>query len=689
MRGPRMEHWFPVTAGTWTLGLVFLACIWVAPYLGARRLVRRIVPAVTASPALLASLVLALCMITLISEVLGSVGQFRRWPLASACLVVGAGAALFGRPPHRRKPLPKQGLATLMAGCLAVVVVAQWFIGSWTSLREGMLGTDSLQYHLPFAATFAQSGWLSRLHYAWLDPVWTFYPYGSEIFHAIGMEAFGNDVISPVLNLGWLALAMLAAWCCGLRWGVAPLTLAMACVVLTLPVLTASQPGSADNDIVAIALLLSAIGLLFTVADTGGGQLLAALAAGAAAGTTLAALPAVVGLAAGVMLFDKRKVSGLRRIWVVGLIIAGGYWYLRNLIRIGTPVPGLRLGPLHLPGPALPAVSRYGFSVAHYMPDAWFWRDYVRPGLNTAFGPAWPLVAILCLVGMAALWVGSTDTALRPVGFGAAVAAVGYIVTPTSAYGPPNDPFLFAANLRLLLPAVVMFYVIAAAFLGNYSPRWIRSRSSNGDVGQIVWVAVAGMLSLVSIVSSDDAHKQWGHDLLIAWVGGATAVLVLLSATSFRPIQRGVAGGTVLVTLALAGLPVGNSYLARRYADSGQIYEWARNLRGSKIGITAFAEQYPLFGLHLQNQVSYVGTVGANGSLLSASTCAQWRKQLSQGGYDYVVIGNNDWSLAPIPQRLWTLSDPAAKLLFASPQSARPQGIVFHVDPGMLTTARC
>lgn len=684
-----VEHLSAVTAGTWTVGLVCLACIWLAPFFGASRLVRRLAPAVTGSPALLASVVLTLVFVTLTSEALGSVGQFRRWPLVAACLVVGAGAALAGRPPSRPDVRVKPGLATLMAVGLAVVVFARWAIESGASLRSGILGTDSLQYHLPFAATFAQSGWLSRLHYAWLDPVWTFYPYGSEIFHAIGMEAFGSDVISPVLNLGWLALAMLGAWCCGRRWGAAPLTLAMACIVLSLPVLTASQAGSADNDIVSLALLLSAVGLLFTVAETGGGYLLAALAAGLAAGTTLAALPAVAGLTAGVLLLDKRGISAMRRLWMLGLIVPGGYWYLRNLVRIGNPMPALKVGPLHLPAPAFPAVARYGFSVAHYLPDGWFWRDYVRPGVHAAFGPGWPFVAVLAVLGAAAPLSRRTDPLVRPVALGAAIAAAVYIVTPTSAYGPPHDPFLFAANLRLLLPSVAMFTVIAAVFLWGYRPRRLAARFSNDGVLEPVWVGVAGALSCVALVGSSGAYEQWGHNPLFASIGGAAALLGCAFGMSWRPFLRAVAGVTLLMMLVVAGLPVADSYLTHRYTAEGPIYHWARNLEGAKIGTIGFADQYPLFGLHLDNQVSYVGTVGAHGSFLLATSCAQWREDLSRGGYDYVVIGDNDWSLAPIPERTWTQSDPAARLVIATKSSAGPRGVVFRIVRGIDTTAGC
>ncbi len=76
-----------------------------------------------------------------------------------------------------------------------------------------------------------------------------FYPANAELFHAIGMAAFHRDILSPLLNLGWLVGCLFAAWCIGRPYGVAPLSLALAAVALSVPVL-ADQAGEARNDIV-------------------------------------------------------------------------------------------------------------------------------------------------------------------------------------------------------------------------------------------------------------------------------------------------------------------------------------------------------------------------------------------------------------------------------------------------------
>ena len=75
----------------------------------------------------------------------------------------------------------------------------------------------------------------------------------------------GLDLLSPLLNMGWLALALLAAWCMGSRFGLAPVTLTGVAVALGTPGLVATQPGGGYDDVVGLALLLLANGTIVAV----------------------------------------------------------------------------------------------------------------------------------------------------------------------------------------------------------------------------------------------------------------------------------------------------------------------------------------------------------------------------------------------------------------------------------------
>ena len=86
------------------------------------------------------------------------------------------------------------------------VVAAAWMVPTLGSLAGGMDRADSLWYHMPLATRFAHGSHFGAVDY--FDPIFfaSFYPANSEVVHATGILAFDRDILSPLLNLGWLAL---------------------------------------------------------------------------------------------------------------------------------------------------------------------------------------------------------------------------------------------------------------------------------------------------------------------------------------------------------------------------------------------------------------------------------------------------------------------------------------------------
>src|SRR6202012_4046214 len=207
------------------------------------------------------------------------------------------------------------------------------------ALGGGMLSFDVLWYHMPFAAHFAQTGSVTGIQFTQADPFLAYCPASSERFHALGIVAWRNDFLSPLLNLGWMALALLAAWCAGRRWRVEWLTLAAGALLMSLPVLSGTQPGEAFNDIVGLAALMVAGALILGPGRGWLGLLPAGLALGLAAGTKFTFLVPGVVLIAGVVAAaeprDRRRAGALL---VGGLVISGGWWYLRALVHTGNPL---------------------------------------------------------------------------------------------------------------------------------------------------------------------------------------------------------------------------------------------------------------------------------------------------------------------------------------------------------------
>ncbi len=120
----------------------------------------------------------------------------------------------------------------------------------------------------------------------------------------------------------------------------------------------------------------------------------AGLAAGLAAGTRVTGLAMAAALTVAVVVLAPR---GRRRAaagwWFVPALAGGGFWYLRNLVVAGNPMPEVEtLGPISLPHPERLQEGRPDFSIVHYATDTGVWRHYFAPGLHEAFGALWPLV---------------------------------------------------------------------------------------------------------------------------------------------------------------------------------------------------------------------------------------------------------------------------------------------------------
>ena len=125
---------------------------------------------------------------------------------------------------------------------------------------------------------------------------------------------------------------------------------------------------------------------------------MAAAALGLAIGTKWTFIGPAAALTVGVWFFVARgkRIRSLG-LWLIVLLVTGGFWYGRNLIAVGNPVPPLhlKLGPLSLPSPQQTTPSS---TVAHFLFNTTDWHEYFLPGLRLSFGPAW-----WALLGLSAL----------------------------------------------------------------------------------------------------------------------------------------------------------------------------------------------------------------------------------------------------------------------------------------------
>jgi hypothetical protein len=724
----------------------------------AYRLRRRLLPDWEGAPARLVEAVVAVALLVWIGEILGTFGLFYAGALlGSAALVAGtvvlwpAGPVAAGDPPS--PAVAKASSATgppttppagesawsllIMVGVMALVV-GHWALTTKHALDRGIFNFDSLWYHLPFAAEMVQSHSTTGMHY--VDTVFTnwFYPQNSELLHAVGMSLTGRDMLSVFLNYGWLFVAFLAAWCVGRPYGRGSLSVVAAAILLEAHVLVVREPGAAKNDLMAAALLLAAIAILVTAwnarrpdesaGDPGGsddpdspndpavpfprntsvgnratglpvGWALAAagLAVGLAAGTKVTALAMAAALSVAVLvLAPAGRRWAAAGWWFVPALLGGGYWYLRNLVVAGNPLPAVEsLGPISLPHPERLQVGRPDFSIVHYATDTGVWSEYFAPGLHSGFGALWPVVFGVAIgAGLLALLWGR-DRSVQAAGAVALFGFLAYLFTPLSAAGAEGAPEAFGINVRYVYAALLAGLVLAPL------PRWL-------DRGRRRWWLLGALLIVLALSDRGDMVLR-DPDRLFAALVALLVVLVpaaLLLARG-RGASRGVvAGGFAALALALVavGYPLQRHYLEQRFANEvaaeaipgmnlDSAYRWARGVEDARIGLagtSAGFAQYGFFGPDLSNRVVYLGAKGPHGAFNAIPTCAGFRAAVNAAELDYLVTAPflnflHPGDPVPSPEARWLRGESAVKpVLRSGPVTVwRVDG---ELDPGACGT---
>lgn len=605
-----------------------------------------------------------LTVLICISEILGSLDLYRVAPVVLATGAFGLGAmwtarrSTWVRSESPASSLSQEELTEPRAAKVAAIVVVSVLLAEWSTqtvaaYHHGMLSTDTLWYHMPFAARFVQDHSITALHYVDSEPVTVFFPASSELFHSFGILTMGNDVLSPLLNTFWLGLALLASWCIGRPFGVGSITLSGSAILLATPGLVATQPGGAYDDVVGLALILSAVALLINSQVLGTRAqrtvwVMAAVSTGLAIGTkwTFVGPAAALTLGAFFIVARGRRIRSLG-IWMVALLLAGGFWYARNAIAVGNPIPPLhlKLGPLSLPSPGHTTPSS---TVVQYLFNTRAWHQYFIPGLRLSFGPAWWGLLGLSALGLV-MAVATGDRLQRVLGLVGIVSGVIFMFTPQylSEFGLP---VFFVYNVRYSDAAVILGLVLLP--INPVLSTWNRAR----------WVLVAFMAVLAAI--QFDA-AIWptrfftqhflggpvrGLDSLIGLLIGVAVFAIGTVIVFFRgkALHRRskvlwIAVGAIVVIIA--GYPIQQSYLRDRYVVSAggvphQLAKWFQNQNHIRVGVIGQFSylQYPYYGRDLSNYVQYLGVRGPHGSYTMFTSCQSWREAITSGRYSYVVI---------------------------------------------------
>jgi hypothetical protein len=658
----------------------------------------RFLPGWSGASARLAEVVLGLSLLVVTLELVGVVGLY--WPgwVLLAALVVGIGLGAALRPPGRGFPLwaPEvRPIALAVAVAAAFLVAAHWAMPTQTGLDIGMYLPNTTWHNAPFAARFVQDHQVGAIHF--IDTlnltVW-FYPQNSELLHSAGVLFLGNDFLSPLINIGWMSLCLLAAWSFARPYGGGAIAVLAMALVLDANMLLLYQPGDAKNDVAGLFFLLAATAILVnadaqrraaregqpaaggSAALPNGALIVAGLAAGLALGTKLNLLAPFGLLTLGVIAVSAGYRVRATVVWVLSSLVTGGFWFVRNLINAGNPLPWIKAGPLT--GPHQADINiREPHNVAHYLlpPDGGVIRHHLIPGLHDSFGDLWPLVLVVVIGGfLLAIFRGRTPM-IRMLGIVALLSGLAYLVTPLTAAGPEGDPTAFTTNLRYASPAIGLGAMLLGVDAGLLKPRiqpWL--------LGALVILLLVQAVPVWHL-----SGHLWTRHFLLGAIGLAVFLILVpvgLAVARQRgasPVAVGVGALVALALVVAIGWPKSDDYVKDRYQASTAPKDFPVGMRAalawfnrtnphdSRIAIVGGRpgfKQYVFYGDDLSNYVQYVAHHGPHGAYTPIASeaaqkgqdphaiaeCQEWLRALNSGRYDYAVVGPDQrtQSLAPV-----------------------------------------
>lgn len=616
--------------------------------------------------------------------------------LVSAFVLLGACLTLreaSGTPDSGPSP-PPSGRVSVVIAVAAVGAVAAYELARLRVLAtQPITDIDMLGFHLPGVAGFIQTGTLWRVD--------QFLPYFETAQYPNSGDFLLVSVVVPWHHLAFVrfvpvpfyVMTGVGVYALALELGATrPAAATMGAAVVPVPALALlALDGLPD----AIALATLAAGLVFLVRHARsrrrGELVLAGLAFGLSLGTkwygfTAVLVVFVVWLAA--RLIDRRSRRRLASDGVALLgvtLLVGGIWLLRNLLESGNPIYPKTVSALGLsvfPGSRGDVVNRFGYSIADYVFKPHVLRTYIYPAFRDRVG----LTGIVLVAGLVITAVASLGRVRRPRGGGAPVlvlavviAVVGmcleYAITPGSAYGLKNQPTQTFANVRWLMPAIVIGAALTA--------RAVRSLGPAGVLLELA--ALAGVIDAIRRgmgVSGSAVAEAVGVVALVAGAYLARRRLAGWWRAMARPRQIAAAAGSlaviVLVAAALARLDQ-RRFDKHPYAGFDPTFAWvdAHAASHRRIGVTGvwntngLPPTLPMFGPRLGNEVAYVGQRVRHSVHLPASA-KSFYAELRTGRYELLEIGLQDtdhtdlWAAAA-GYRLVARSDRLA--LYQAPRS--------------------
>jgi hypothetical protein len=636
------------------------------------------------APRVLAFATLITALLVGVHLVPGLVGGLSRWSVLGVALAALAAAsrvpAVSGSEPGgtANDVAPPDAAAGderpvswLLAGGAAGAMVLWLVASAWNRTVLPPEGVDSLTFHLPNVASWIQSGTFWRIDQ--FTPLLTngHYPHNGDVVFLAAVLPWDNDWLAGAVNPLFIGLAGLSVYAIAVRLGAArPPAILAGTLFAAVPAVGLAANGEAMTDSMMLAMF--GAGILFLLRTELGAPrselVLAGLALGLAFGTkwyAAWAVPVVLAVWAAARLV-RRGARGepLARpvrdgALVGGLVLAAGsIWLVRNLVESANPVFPVEvslLGAVLFDGPPDPIRECAGWTIAHYGGDGGAWSDEILPALGSRLGLPGALIGV-GLVAAAILAVrggrGVPRGALAAGSACAVLLAIGYVLTPYSAFGPEGDPVLAEASVRYLLPALLVAAPLGAVALSRVrGPRPVLEAGVVVAIGFGIERSFEVPFHVVAAVAG-----VIGCAALAAWAVRAAAV----RAGERRGAVLAAAAAVAVAGLVAVGHGRQREFNDGRYERADPAIAWVvRNAQDAdRVALAGVWREelpppvWPAFGERLGTEVRYLGPT-VDGMLREYSRRDAWARALRAGGYDLLIVGRGGYSAeCPVPGEL-------------------------------------
>lgn len=568
----------------------------------------------------------------------------------------------FPRIRNQAESTPARVLAAIGIGGFAA-----WLLAVVGQLRyHAPTGIDTLSFHLPGVARWVQSGTIWQVDNMIPDLFFGNYPNNGDVVLLATLLPWRNDFLTHFAIVPFIPFMVLAAYCVA-RELRAPASAAalLALTVAAIPVVV--QPGldNALPDAIMFATFAAGLAFLLRHRRTGATPdlMMAGLGLGLAFGTKWYGVSSVTIVVA--IWVIARWRSGARVSVVIregaicaGIVAAaGGVWLLRNWIYSGNPVYPVRIAPFGITiFDAAPDRLRaaVGSTIASYLDDPTVWKQTLLHQFRIAAAlPGAVLFAGAGAAGAIALarrrrpWrCGSGETGVVLVGvLLVAVLVLAYVLTPYSALGPVGLPNVAGANVRYVVPALIVAVGLTGWAAGRVGPR------------TLVIVEAALLLAIIDGLTTSRVTGQMSVLVAFGLAAVAVGALVLLRLRWSGTLPRVGHGTTrmavcLLALVAASALVAGDHYQATfnrlRYTtpDVDPALRWieAKAPAGNRVGLAGvwsdggLAPVYPAHGPRLRNEVVYNGPT-VRGLLRRWGRRDPFVKQLDRERLDLLIVG--------------------------------------------------